>query len=139
MTDSLRFPTRLFRDPFRERDNIIWRVPVGAVMFPIYSTFVNYVPCLELRPQKLIARREYFCHDRNLHEMWALPITEDFGKMPWIRPGEYMVYEFPRYMNDGTGWLLGFASHYENFIAYDVEIESFDELDINDDAVYHCV
>ena len=156
------FRPELFQDEHRERDNIIWRVPEGVSMFPIYSYFHNGQDMLELRPVKQKSQREYFCHDDNLHEMrpfagYSLAeyaegnviTTRDFlgerrsifdGLLRvGIRASEYMVYEFPKHVNDGSGWLVGFASHYENFIANTVDFdddEIDEDLDINTDIHY---
>jgi hypothetical protein len=130
------FHPELFQDTVRDRANIIWRVPARARVYPIYSAFIDGQAVLELRDIPRATVREYLCHDRNLHEFrpfagyniekYALAMTErrnvfDTLLAMGIHTSEYMVYEFPRIIHDGTGWLVGFASHYENFIADDVD------------------
>jgi hypothetical protein len=156
------FRPELFQDEHRERDNIIWRVPEGVSMFPIYSSYHHGQDMLELRSVTQRSTREYFCHDDNLHEMrpYAGYSLEEYANgnlgqvrdflserqsvfdgllRVGIRASEYMVYEFPKHVNDGSGWLVGFASHYENFIANTVDFdddEIDEDLDINTDIHY---
>jgi hypothetical protein len=158
------FRPELFQDEHRERDNIIWRVPEGASLFPIYSSYHHGQNMLELRSVTQRSTREYFCHDDNLHEMrpYAGYSLEEYanGNLGQVRDflserqsvferllrvgirraSEYMVYEFPKHINDGSGWLVGFASHYENFIADAVDFDEIDDvdedLDINTDIHY---
>ena len=140
-TTSVYFHPELFEDRLRERDSIIWRVPSGVLVYPIYRVRNSgYIisrggatapdTALVLQAPGHIIRRDYYCHDRNLHEFRPFAgrdIGIDLGMFDQlrdigIRAHEYMAYELPVSRNDGRGWVAGFASHYQNFIADAVDM-----------------
>ena len=148
-TTSLYFHPELFEDRLRERDRIIWRVSSGVLVYPIYRVRNSgYIisqgdtpapdTALVLQAPGHIIHRDYYCHDQNLHDfrpfagreamfdLYVFDQLRDIG----ILPHEYMVYELPVTRNDGQGWVAGFASHYQNFIA-----DAVDMLDDIEDMV----
>jgi hypothetical protein len=106
-------------------DNIVWRVPMGTKVFPVYShvdihTNENmfYVP----KNGAIAMTRDYFCHDSMLFKDTSVVIRSFRGGYGLARGEELYVYQFHKVVYDGTGWCVGFVLDGKFLLAHDVEM-----------------
>ena len=109
-------------------DNIIWRVPAGTRVWPVYAkTGVDQQDIFYVPKVGMSLDRDYFCHDSFLYKDTVDCITTYKGGYGLTRGSELYVYQFHKIVNDGTGWAIGFILDGKHLLAHDVEMTD-DEL-----------
>lgn len=106
-------------------DGVIWRVPAGSKVFPVYVKVdvetgrnIFYVP----KSSMTNLDRDYFCHDMMLFKDTVPEIILFRGGYGLARGEQLYVYQFHKTVYDGTGWVVGFILDGKYLLAHDVEM-----------------